>query len=303
MGTPEFAVPALDILVRHGYPVVGVVTATDKYGGRGGKQLLQPAVKTYALAHGIPVLQPEKLRDPVFLDELRALESDLFVVVAFRMLPEVVWSMPSRGTFNLHGSLLPRYRGAAPINWAIIRGDRETGVTTFFIRKEIDTGDILFQEKLPIGADETAGELHDRMMELGAKVVLRTVQAIESGTYTLQKQDDKQVTHAPKLFTETCAIDFDQPAKAVHDFIRGLSPYPAAWTTLDGLQLKIYRSRPEKASHRLPPGTVVSDGKKNLKFATADGFIQVLELQLQGRKRMDTTAFLNGYELVHFEKI
>jgi len=295
MGTPEFAVPALDILVQNDYDVVGVVTATDKYGGRGGKQLIESAVKKYAVAHDIPVLQPEKLRDPAFLEALQKLEADLFVVVAFRMLPEVVWAMPPKGTFNLHGSLLPKYRGAAPINWAIINGERETGVTTFFIQQEIDTGDVILQAKMPIGENETAGEVHDQMMLLGAETVLKTVRLIEQGDVKLQRQDDAQATKAPKIFHETCEIDFNQPTEQVHNFIRGLSPYPAAWTSLDGQQLKIFRTTKEIEPHEHQPGTFLSDNKKMLKIATADGYVYVHELQLQGRKRMDTVAFLNGY--------
>jgi len=303
MGTPPFAVPALDVLVRHSYPVAGVVTATDKFGGRGGKQRIESAVKKYALAHDLPVLQPKKLRDPGFLKQLRALEADLFVVVAFRMLPEVVWSMPPKGTFNLHGSLLPRYRGAAPINWAIIRGEEETGVTTFFIQRDIDTGDILLQKKLTIGPDETAGQLHDRMMQLGAEAVLETVRLIESGDYELQEQDHSLATKAPKIFTETCEINFDQSTRQVYNFIRGLSPYPAAWTTLDGLKLKILQARPIFEAHDHSPGTLLSDGKKVLQFATRDGYIQVLELKLEGRKQMQVQPFLNGYALHSFVDI
>lgn len=295
MGTPDFAVPSLARLHEAGYPIVGVVTATDKQGGRGGKQLLQSAVKKYALRHDIPVLQPSNLKDEGFQQELRSLGADLQVVVAFRMLPEAVWAMPRLGTFNLHGSLLPRYRGAAPINWAVINGDRETGVTTFFIQQEIDTGDLLLQRATPIGADETAGEVHDRMMHIGADLVLETVQLIESGDYQPRRQDDSKATPAPKLFHETCRIDFVQTTRQVHDFIRGLSPWPGAWTTLDDLQLKVVRSRAEYTSHSLPPGTVVTDNKKELKVACADGYVHLLELQLQGRKRMDAVSFLNGY--------
>ena len=283
MGTPEFAVPALDILVQNDYDVVGVVTATDKYGGRGGKQLIESAVKKYAVAHDIPVLQPEKRRDPAFLEALQKLEADLFVVVAFRMLPEVVWAMPPKGTFNLHGYLLPKYRGAAPINWAIINGERETGVTTFFIQQEIDTGDVILQAKMPIGENETAGEVHDQMMLLGAETVLKTVRLIEQGDVKLQRQDDAQATKAPKIFHETCEIDFNQSTERVHNFIRGLSPYPAAWTTLDGQQLKIFRTTTEITPHNNKPGTFLSDNKKMLKIATADGYVHVHELQLQGR--------------------
>ncbi|MCI4649322.1 methionyl-tRNA formyltransferase [Phaeodactylibacter sp.] len=295
MGTPDFAVPSLRILVQNGYKVVGVVTATDKYGGRGKKQLLESPVKKYAVEQGIPVLQPKNLKSPEFQEELRGLNANLQVVVAFRMLPEAVWDMPEYGTFNLHGSLLPRYRGAAPINWAVINGDAETGVTTFFIRHEIDTGDVLFQEKMPIGPNETAGAVHDRMMLLGAETVLKTVKAIESGDYQLQKQDDALATKAPKLFRETCEIDFAQPIEKVHNFVRGLSPYPAAWTTLEGKQLKILRAHYEKADMDATPGTFRSDNKSWIKIAAPDGWLVVEELQLQGRKRMKANDFLNGF--------
>ena len=297
MGTPDFAVPALDILVQHGYEIVGVVSVADKMGGRGMKQVLESPVKKYALAHGIPVLQPEKLRNPEFLTQLRELGANLQIVVAFRMLPEVVWAMPSLGTFNLHGSLLPRYRGAAPINWAVINGDTETGVTTFFLQHEIDTGSIIFQDKMPIGEDETAGDVHDRMMQLGASTVLKTVQAIEAGTAPSVPQDDAQASHAPKIFHETCQINFDQSTAQVHNFVRGLSPFPAAWTTLDGQELKVLRSAKEVLTHDHPPGKLFSDGRSHLKYSTRDGFVQVLELQLQGRKRMLVKDFLNGYKL------
>jgi methionyl-tRNA formyltransferase len=295
MGTPDFAVPSLRILVQNGYKVVGVVTATDKYGGRGKKQLLESPVKKYAVEQGIPVLQPKNLKSPEFQEELRGLNANLQVVVAFRMLPEAVWDLPEYGTFNLHGSLLPRYRGAAPINWAVINGDAETGVTTFFIRHQIDTGDVLFQEKMPIGPNETAGAVHDRMMLLGAETVLKTVKAIESGDYQLQKQDDALATKAPKLFRETCEIDFTQPIEKVHNFVRGLSPYPAAWTTLEGKQLKILRAHYEKADLDATPGTFRSDNKSWIKIAAPDGWLVVEELQMQGRKRMKANDFLNGF--------
>ncbi len=297
MGTPEFAVPSLDILVRNGYEIVGVITATDKYGGRGNKKLIESAVKKYAKEKGLRILQPKNLKAPEFVEELRSLQADLQVVVAFRMLPVVVWDMPPIGTINLHGSLLPKYRGAAPINWAVIKGEPETGVTTFFLKHEIDTGDMLMQEKLPIGPDETAGEVHDRMMYLGAEVVLQSVQRIESGQYELQPQDTSLVTKAPKIFTETCEIDFNQTSVAVHNFIRGLSPYPTAWTSLDEQKLKIYRSKSTQEAHDHLPGRVFTDQKHWIKFSTADGYIEVLELQLQGRKRMTTKAFLNGYTI------
>ena len=295
MGTPDFAVPSLNILVENGYNVVAVITATDKMGGRGNKKVLQPAVKKYALEKGLNILQPKNLKSPEFVEELKKLEADLQVVVAFRMLPQIVWEMPKYGTFNLHGSLLPLYRGAAPINWAIINGDKETGVTSFFIQQEIDTGDLLFQERMPIGENDTAGMVHDRMMTLGAEVVLKSVRAIEKEEFNLQKQDDQLATKAPKIYRETCEINFDQPTEKVHNFIRGLSPYPAAWTTHGGLQLKILQTTKDLQSHELKAGTIVSDNKKEIKIATQDGFVKVHELQLQGKKRLKTRDFLNGF--------
>lgn len=296
MGTPEFAVPSLDILIKNGYNIVGVVTATDKFGGRGNKQLLESAVKKYALEKGLVVLQPEKLKSPDFIEALRNLQANLQVVVAFRMLPEVVWNMPPLGTFNLHSSLLPKYRGAAPINWAVIKGETETGVTTFFLKHEIDTGDILCSERLEIGENETAGELHDRLMMLGAKVVLKTVKMIENGDYQLQKQDDSLVSKAPKIFHETCEIDFNADTGTVHDFIRGLSPFPTAWTLLNGQELKIFRTLKILEDHDFKPGRIATDLKSFFRIATKDGFVDVQELQLQGRKRMDVKSFLNGYK-------
>ena len=301
MGTPEFAVPSLDILVKNGYEIAGVITATDKLGGRGKKQLLESAVKKYAKRQQFRILQPKNLKDPAFLEELRSLGADLQVVVAFRMLPEAVWDMPPKGTFNLHGSLLPKYRGAAPINWAVINGEKETGVTTFFIQHKIDTGDILLQKSMPIGENDTAGDVHDRMMHLGAEAVLETVQMIESGEYELQIQDDSLATKAPKIFHETCEINFNRPTDQVHNFIRGLSPYPAAWTTLRELNLKIFQTTKEIAAHDFPPGRFFSDHKKWLKISTRDGFVQVHELQLEGRKRMSVVDFLNGYDGVFYE--
>ncbi len=305
MGTPEFAVPSLQILIENGYDVVAVITATDKLGGRGGKQLLESAVKKFAVSRGIPVLQPKNLKAPEFIEELRSYRADLQVVVAFRMLPEVVWDMPTIGTFNLHGSLLPKFRGAAPINWAVIEGEKETGVTTFFIKHEIDTGDILFQKTTPIGENETAGEVHDRMMTLGAQLVLETVQAIEKGDYTLQKQDESLVSKAPKIFHETCEINFNQTAAKVHNFVRGLSPYPGAWAYLhwsadseqeryEGEVVKIFKTKKIEEAHDYTPGEFVTDSRKNLKIAATDGFVEVLELQAPGRRRMDAVSFLNG---------
>ena len=308
MGTPDFAVPSLDILVKNGYDIAAVITATDKMGGRGGKQILQSAVKKYAVEHSLKVLQPEKLKNPEFINILRGIHADLFIVVAFRMLPEIVWTMPPLGTFNLHGSLLPKYRGAAPLNWAIINGEKETGITTFFLKHEIDTGDIIFRESLEIGDDESIGEVHDRMMMIGANNVLKTVQAIENEAVTLLPQLDIAATHAPKIFQETCGIDFSKTTAEVHNFIRGLSPFPTAWTTLDGLKLKVFKGQKEVHDEKETPqykddfdafqtGKFVSDGKNFLKITTSDGFIQLLDVQLEGRKRMGIKDFLNGYRV------
>lgn len=295
MGTPEFAVPSLDVLLRQGYDLAGVVTAPDKPGGRLG--IIQSAIKQYAVAQGLRVLQPDKLKNQDFLAALQSLRADLQVVVAFRMLPEVVWQMPPLGTLNLHGSLLPKYRGAAPINWAIINGETETGVTTFLLRHEIDTGDILFQDTLPIGEHDTAGELHDRMMHTGADLVLRTVQALERGTAQPQPQPAGAATHAPKLSTDTCRIDFARSAGEVHNFVRGLSPHPGAWTLLDGKTFKILRASPVASEEDFLPGEFFSDGKSTLKISTLRGFLQVHELQMEGKRRMTTREFLNGYRL------
>lgn len=294
MGTPDFAVPSLEILLQNGYDIPAVVTAPDKPGGRLGVQ--ESAVKKFATANGLRVLQPEKLRSPDFIAELKALRADLQVVVAFRMLPEIVWAMPPLGTLNLHASLLPKYRGAAPINWAIIKGETETGITTFLLRHEIDTGDLLFQERVPIGENDTAGDLHDRMMILGAALVLRTVQTLERGQAQPRPQPDGEATHAPKIFNETCRIDFNRPTAAVHNFIRGLSPYPGAWTTFDGKTLKILRTeRAPATAQKEAAGKFYSDGKNFLKISTRDGYVEVLELQLEGKRRMSVREFLNGH--------
>ncbi|MEZ4948903.1 MAG: methionyl-tRNA formyltransferase [Saprospiraceae bacterium] len=296
MGTPDFAVPSLDILVEHGYEVVGVVTATDKLGGRGGKQLIESAVKKYAVSKGLKVLQPSNLKSPSFLEELKSLEADLQVVVAFRMLPEVVWDMPGIGTFNLHGSLLPKYRGAAPINWAIINGEKETGVTTFFIKHEIDTGDVLLKKSLTIGPDDTAGEVHDAMMVLGAQAVLESVQMIESGDYTLAPQKDEEATKAPKIFSEDCKIDFDKDTSSVYNFIRGLSPYPAAWTNLDGKVFKILECRPVFEKKSVAPGGISTDNKSFLRISTQDGWIDIQKGKMEGKRAMEIRDFLKGYK-------
>lgn len=294
MGTPEFAVPSLERLHDSGFEIAAVVTSTDKLGGRGGRQLLESAVKRAAVARGIPVLQPEKLRDPAFLDALRSLKADLQVVVAFRMLPEAVWAMPRLGTINLHSSLLPRYRGAAPINWAVIRGERETGLTTFFIRQAIDTGDVLLQARTPIGENETAGELHDRLMEIGADLLLETVRGIEAGTLQARPQDDAEATPAPKIFHDTCRIDFGLSLGELHNFIRGMSPYPGAWTLLDGEELKLLRARPEAADHNLQPGTLLVE-KRQIRIAVPGGYLHIEELQPQGKRRMSAGDFINGW--------
>lgn len=298
MGTPHFAVPALEMLLERKYHVVAVVTATDKLGGRGGKQVLQSAVKQYAVSRGLKVLQPGNLKSPEFVAQLRELAADLQIVVAFRMLPRVVWEMPRLGTMNLHGSLLPKYRGAAPINWAIMRGEAETGVTSFLLKHEIDTGDMILQRRLPIGEHETAGHLHDRMMHLGAEVVLDSVRLIESERYHLIPQPTKGITKAPKLHTDTCEIDFAQPTATVYNFVRGLSPYPTAWTTLDNKKLKVYQARPVAES--LPagvPGSYRTDGRSYLQVATADGYLELQEIQLSGKRKMSVRDFLNGYEI------
>jgi methionyl-tRNA formyltransferase len=307
LGTPDFAVASLDILVKNGYNIAGVVTAPDKPSGRGQK-MSQSAVKEYALAHNLKVLQPEKLKAPEFLDELRALNATLQIVVAFRMLPEAVWNMPVLGTFNLHGSLLPQYRGAAPINRAVMNGEKETGVTTFFLRHEIDTGSIIFQESTPIGPDETAGELHDRLMDIGAGLVLKTVKAIESGEYPRLEQNTLQeggLKHAPKLFKDDCKIDWTLGVDAIHNFIRGLSPYPTAFSSFrtpagEELSLKIFRSEKEKTAHSFAPGHLLTDHKTFLKAAAQDGFIYLREVQLQGKKRMLTEEFLRGFRVEEF---
>ena len=300
MGTPQFAVVSLDELVTAGCDIVAVVTAPDKPAGRGQK-LNESAVKQYAVANGIPVLQPLKLKDPDFLEELKALEADLQVVVAFRMLPEVVWNMPPKGTINLHASLLPQYRGAAPINWVLINGEKESGVTTFFLRHDIDTGNILFTEKVTLTGHETAGELHDRLMYKGAGLLVKTVKGVESGRYNEHPQsqlaEGVELRHAPKIFKEDCMIDWNQPAESVYNRIRGLSPIPTAYTTLNDKILKIYRAEFEHGEPGARPGDFVTDGKTYLKFAAPDGFVSLTEVQLEGKKQMGIVEFLRGVRL------
>jgi len=300
MGTPQFAVASLDALIKAGCNVVGVVTAPDKPAGRGQK-LNESAVKQYALKNGLKVLQPDKLKNPEFLAELRALNADLQVVVAFRMLPEVVWNMPPKGTINLHASLLPQYRGAAPINWAIINGEAESGVTTFFLKHEIDTGDILFTEKVTLSGHETAGELHDRLMNKGAGLLVKTVKGVESGRYNEHPQsqlaEDVGLKHAPKIFKEDCLVDWNQPARSIYNKIRGLSPVPTAFTMLNGKILKIYRAEHEQKQPGIQPGGFLTDNKTYLKFAARDGFVSVTEVQMEGKKQMGVQDFLRGVKL------
>jgi methionyl-tRNA formyltransferase len=299
MGTPAFAVASLEALLQAGFNVVGVITAPDKPAGR-GMELQQSAVKKAALVHGLPVLQPLKLKDPGFIDDLKALKADLQVVVAFRMLPEVVWNMPPLGTINVHASLLPHYRGAAPINWAVINGEKETGITTFKLQHAIDTGNILLQEKLAIGSNETAGELHDRMMAIGASLLVETVNGIANDSIHEQPQDsfnlaENEIKHAPKIYTETCQINWKQPVEKIYNQVRGLSPYPTAFTKLDGKTLKIFSGKIENQHPTETPGNYKTDGKSFLKFAAPDGYLHVTELQLEGKKRMDVESFLRGH--------
>ena len=314
-GTPDFAVESLSRLVDGGYNVAAVVTMPDKPAGR-GRQLQESDVKRYAVEHGLPVLQPVSLKDEAFIEELRSFNAQLFIVIAFRMLPEAVWQMPPLGTFNLHASLLPRYRGAAPINWAVMNGDSETGVTTFFLKHEIDTGDVIQQRSCPIGRHENVEDIHDRLMVMGADMVIETVDAIIAGTVKSFPQDQmlttgQQPTPAPKIFKETCRIDWTRPAEQVYNHIRGLSPYPAAWASLmdetDNIvtTLKIYKTgEPQPYGNGEHPvaGTILAD-RKTMRIACADGWLEILSLQQSGKKRMDTDAFLRGFTItptMHF---
>lgn len=307
MGTPEFAVESLRRLVEGGYNVVGVVTMPDKPMGRHGSVLQASPVKQYAESKGLKVLQPVRLKDEGFVEELRSLRADLQIVVAFRMLPEVVWSMPPLGTFNLHASLLPQYRGAAPINWAVINGDTETGITTFFLQHEIDTGQIIQQVRVPIADTDNVGIVHDKLMMLGGQLVVETVDNILSGTVKAIPQEqfmkeNEELRPAPKIFKDTCRMDWSKPLKQVYDFVRGLSPYPAAWTELvqpDGhrLVLKIYEAVKVPAMHALPHGSVHTDGKTFFHVAVEGGYLSLLTLQLAGKKRMGVADFLRGYRL------
>jgi methionyl-tRNA formyltransferase len=302
MGTPEFACESLKALTDNSYNVVAVVTAPDKPAGRGQK-ITQSAVKLYASQCGIPVLQPEKLKNESFVTELRTFNADLQVVVAFRMLPEVVWNMPPLGTINLHGSLLPLYRGAAPLNWPIINGDRESGVTTFLLKQEIDTGNILFQERIPIDPEDNVGDIHDRLMIIGSKLILKTVDALAEGKVNPIPQESLKIDpariHAPKIFKEDCKIDWNKSAGQINNLIRGLSPYPTAWTSLkhsdEVTTLKIFRSSVESVNHMHSPGEILSDGKTFLKIACREGFVNLQDLQLAGKKRMGIAELLRGF--------
>lgn len=306
MGTPDFAVPSLDILVKNNYNIVGVITVPDKPAGR-GQQLHQSAIKEYALRNNLKILQPEKLKDPSFIEELKSLNADLQIVVAFRMLPEIVWNMPRLGTFNLHASLLPQYRGAAPINRAIMNGEKETGATTFFLKHEIDTGKIIFQEKVAIGENTIAGELHDELMMKGAELVLKTVKAIENNDYPRVDQSEfykskDELKEAPKIFKEDCKINWSKSVDEIHNHIRGLSPYPAAFTNFISpddrpLLVKIYRTEKVNTEHNYSTPALLTDSKKTIKIAVKGGFINILELQLAGKKRMSTEELLRGFPL------
>ena len=298
MGTPEFAVPSLEILIEHKYNIVAVITAADKPQGRGQK-LSYSAVKDSAIKHNIPVLQPTNLKAPEFLAELRSYNGNLQIVVAFRMLPEVVWSMPALGTFNLHASLLPQYRGAAPINWAIINGEKETGATTFFLKHEIDTGSIIFQVKEPIDPDDNAGTLYERLMKKGADLVLKTVKAIEENNYPSTPQAETvEVKHAPKIFKETCEINWNKSSEQVRDFVRGLSPYPTAWTMVAGKIFKVFKvSTIPESGYKNHPGEFVTDHKNYIHMKTYDGWVALEEIQPEGKKRMTVPEFFRGNKL------
>ncbi|HJC96372.1 MAG TPA: methionyl-tRNA formyltransferase [Candidatus Phocaeicola gallinarum] len=304
MGTPEFAVESLKRLVEGGYNIVGVITMPDKPMGRHGSVLQPSPVKQYAVSQGLKVLQPEKLKNESFVAELRELKADLQIVVAFRMLPEVVWNMPRLGTFNLHASLLPQYRGAAPINWAVINGETETGITTFFLKHEIDTGEIIDQVRVPIADTDNVGDVYERLMNLGGDLVVKTVDSILDGSVKTVPQDKlaegEVLRPAPKIFKETCRIDWSKGVKQIYDFVRGLSPYPAAWTELcQGSTapqvLKIYETDKIFAEHSFEPGAVVTDKKTYFRIAVTDGYINIRSLQLAGKKRMGVTDFLRGY--------
>lgn len=308
MGTPDFAVAPLEALLEAGFNVVGVVTNPDKPAGR-GRKIQESAVKVFAKDKGLTILQPDKFRDETFLSDLKALRADLQIVVAFKMLPQVVWDMPDKGTVNLHASLLPHYRGAAPLNWAIINGEKETGVTTFLLKHEIDTGNVIMQKSVEIGDDETVGELHDKLMIVGSKLIVDTVEAINKDTYTLTSQDEllagEQSIHAPKIFKEDCRIDWSKDINNVYNLIKGLSPYPAAWSVFPGserkdLNIKIFAAAKDICEHTKPVGALLSDSKTYLKVAVNGGYINLLTIQMAGKKRMNVIDFLRGFDVKPF---
>lgn len=306
MGTPDFAVASLDAIIKAGYEVAAVVTVPDRLSGRGLK-VTQSPVKEYALQHNLPVLQPEKLRDPMFHSELKAIDADLFVVVAFRMLPQSVWAMPPLGTFNLHASLLPQYRGAAPINWAIINGEKETGVTTFLLNEKIDEGQILMQRATAISEDDTAESVHDRLAEMGARMVVETIDGLLKGTLTPQPQSTQgDLKPAPKIFKQDCAIDWRKNGIEIFNFVRGLSPYPAATTTMiDGkgneISMKIFSCKYEESDEKHNIGAIITDEKRELKIAVKGGFIYILSLQISGKKKISVDEFLRGYDVINWK--
>lgn len=297
MGTPDFAVPVLDALHRHpDHEVLAVVTVPDQMGGRNRSRRLESAVKKYAVKENLPVLQPEKLNQSRFLNEIRALQPDCIIVVAFKKLPRLVWSIPQYGTINLHASLLPAYRGAAPINHAIIRGEKETGMTTFYIDENIDTGKILLQSRMPVHHDDTAGSLYTRMMESSGELVLKTLKGIADGTLQPLPQEDRKASNAPKVFFDQNEIDFNQDTVTLYNFIRGMSPYPAAWTYFEGKILKIFFAKPVEEVHSFSPGKMDTDYKNYFRIYTKDGYLEITDLQLEGKRRMNTVDFLNGLQ-------
>ena len=305
MGTPDFAVAPLKALLEAGFNVVGVITSPDKPAGRGQK-IMQSAVKQFADQQGLKTLQPTNLKNPEFIVELQSLNANFQIVVAFRMLPEMVWNMPEHGTMNLHASLLPQYRGAAPINWAIINGEKETGVSTFLLKHEIDTGDLLEQEKVEITPNMTAGELHDNLMEVGARLVVKSTTAIANGTTNPKPQQDLELKAAPKIFKPDCKIDWSQPIDQIYNFIRGLSPYPAAWSVIQDkasgkkLTFKIQEVDKLVEDHNHSAGTIITDDKTELKIAVKGGFIQLNKIQLEGKKAMEVNALLNGFSFANY---
>jgi len=300
MGTPDFAVPSLEILYNAGYDIVGVITAPDRMGGRGRKTVIESPIKKFATHKGLNILQPSNLKNKDFLEDLKSLNADIQVVVAFRMLPVAVWDMPPLGTYNLHGSLLPQYRGAAPINWAVINGEVQTGVTSFKLKHEIDTGSILLQQKIPIYPSDNATDLHNRMMYVGSDIVYETVNLVDKGKVQLIEQNDNLVSHAPKLNRENTKLVFNTSCEKAHNLIRGLSEYPAAWFNLGDKTVKVYKSEIVIEAHNSKIGSILSDNKSFIKIACANGYLHLKEIQLTGKKRMSVKTFLNGFDMTSF---